>query len=65
MHNNQRFIRRQAILDQKMSIYGYELLVRDGSENAFRGDGENATNQMIDSCLSMITFSTTEKLFIN
>jgi c-di-GMP-related signal transduction protein len=65
MHKNERFIGRQAILDQKMSLYGYELLFRDGSANAFRGDGENATNHMIDSCLSMIACSSTKKFFIN
>jgi c-di-GMP-related signal transduction protein len=62
---NQRFIGRQAILDQKMFPYGYELFFRDGSVNAFRGDAENATNQMIDSCLSMIACASTKKFFIN
>jgi len=62
---NQRFIGRQAILDQKMFHYGYELLFRDGSVNAFTGDVEDATNQMIDSCLSMIACSSTKKFFVN
>jgi len=62
---NQRFIGRQAILDQKMFLFGYELLFRDGKENAFHGDAENATNQIIDSCLSMIACSATKKFFIN
>jgi c-di-GMP-related signal transduction protein len=65
MAKNQRFIGRHAILDQKMFLFGYELLFRDGSENSFRGDGDNATNQIIDSCLSMIACSTTKKFFIN
>jgi c-di-GMP-related signal transduction protein len=62
---NQRFIGRQAILDQKMFLFGYEYLFRDGPENTFRGDSENATNQMIDSCLSMVACSTDKKFFIN
>jgi c-di-GMP-related signal transduction protein len=62
---NQRFLGRQAILDQKMFLYGYELLFRDGPENSFRGESENATNQIIDSCLSMIACSTNKKFFIN
>jgi c-di-GMP-related signal transduction protein len=60
-----RFIGRQAILDEEMALYGYELLFRSGSENAFSGDLENATNQTIDSCLSMIACSSCHNLFIN
>lgn len=62
---NHRFLGRQAILDQKMNLYGYELLFRAGTVNAFSGDVEDATNQMIDSCLSMIACSSFKKLFIN
>jgi c-di-GMP-related signal transduction protein len=60
-----RFIGRQAILDQKMHLYGYELLFRSGMENEFSGDVEDATNQTIDSCLSMIACSTATNLFVN
>jgi c-di-GMP-related signal transduction protein len=60
-----RFIGRQAILDQKMQLYGYELLFRSGMENEFSGDMEDATNQTIDSCLSMIACSTSTNLFVN
>jgi c-di-GMP-related signal transduction protein len=60
-----RFIGRQAILDEKMNLYGYEILFRSGSENAFSGDPENATNQTIDSCLSMIACSSCQNLFLN
>jgi c-di-GMP-related signal transduction protein len=63
--NKQRFLGRQAIFDEKMSFYGYELLFRSGTENAFRGDVEGATNQTIDSCLSMIACSSCENLFVN
>jgi c-di-GMP-related signal transduction protein len=60
-----RFIGRQAILDQNMDLYGYELLFRSGMENTFSGDVEDATNQTIDSCLSMIACSTGTNLFVN
>jgi c-di-GMP phosphodiesterase len=60
-----RFLGRQAILDQKMDLYGYELLFRAGRVNAFTGNAEDATNQTIDSCLSMIACSSSKKLFLN
>jgi c-di-GMP-related signal transduction protein len=60
-----RFLGRQAILDQKMGLYGYELLFRTGGDNAFSGDLEDATNQTIDCCLSMIACSSSKKLFVN
>ena len=63
--NRQRFIGRQAIFDRKTRLYGYELLFRSGSENAFSGNLEDATNHTIDSCLSMIACSSAENLFIN
>jgi c-di-GMP-related signal transduction protein len=61
----QRFLGRQAIFDEKTSLYGYELLFRSGTENAFSGDVEDATNQTIDNCLSMISCSSCENLFVN
>ncbi len=61
----QRFIGRQAIFDEKMGLYGYELLFRSGTENTFSGDIEDATNQIIDSCLSMIACSSSRNLFVN
>ena len=60
-----RFLGRQAILDQKMDLYGYELLFRASRLNAFSGDHEDATNQTIDSCLSMIACSSYKRLFVN
>ena len=63
--NKQRFIGRQAIFDEKMGLYGYELLFRSGMGNTFSGDVEDATNQTIDSCLSMIACSSCQNLFIN
>jgi EAL and modified HD-GYP domain-containing signal transduction protein len=46
-----RFLGRQTILDKRMRFYGYELLFRSGTDNVFSGDAEDATNQIIDSCL--------------
>ena len=63
--NKLRFIGRQAVLDGTMNIYGHELLFRTGSNNYFSGDGEDATNHTIDSCLSMIACSASKNLFIN
>lgn len=60
-----RFLGRQAILNQKMDLYGYELLFRSGRVNTFSGNVEDATNQTIDSCLSMIACASSKKLFIN
>jgi c-di-GMP-related signal transduction protein len=60
-----RFLGRQAILDQKMDLYGYELLFRVGRVNAFSGDLEDATNQTIACCLSMIACSSYKRLFVN
>jgi EAL and modified HD-GYP domain-containing signal transduction protein len=62
---NQRFLGRQAIFDEKMRLYGYELLFRSGTENSFSGNIEDATNQTIDSCLSMVACSSCENLFVN
>ena len=63
--NALRFIGRQAILDQTMSLFGYELLFRAGTDNVFSGDAEDATNHVIDSCLSMIACSRSKNLFLN
>jgi EAL and modified HD-GYP domain-containing signal transduction protein len=63
--NKLRFLGRQAILDKAMRLYGYELLFRSGTDNVFCGDFEDATNHIIDSCLSMIACSSPKNLFIN
>ena len=49
-----RFLGRQAIYDQDLNVYGHELLFRSGEGNAFQGDGEEATRQMIDNCLQFL-----------
>jgi EAL and modified HD-GYP domain-containing signal transduction protein len=48
-----------------MDLYGYELLLRADRVDAFSGDLEDATNQTIDCCLSMVACSSTKKLFVN
>lgn len=63
--NSHRFLGRQAIFDEKMRLYGYELLFRSGTDNVYSGDLEDATNRTIDSCLSMVSCSSCKNLFIN
>lgn len=63
--NSQRFLGRQAIFDANSQFYGYELLFRSGTENVFSGESEEATNQTIDSCLSMVACSSAKNLFVN
>lgn len=62
-----KFVARQPILDIHRSVVGYELLFRTGWENAFRGESDDATRQMLDNCLWMdIDSLTGHKLaFIN
>ena len=43
-----RYVARQPILDLRGKVHGYELLFRDGPEEAFRGDGDFATRVMLD-----------------
>jgi EAL and modified HD-GYP domain-containing signal transduction protein len=46
-----RYVARQAILDLHGKVHAYELLFRDGSEAAFRGDGNQASRIMVDNTL--------------
>ena len=40
---------RQPILDRNKALFGYELLFRDGVDNAFPNiDGDEATSKMIE-----------------
>jgi EAL and modified HD-GYP domain-containing signal transduction protein len=43
-----RYVARQAILDLRGRVHGYELLFRSGPEAVFRGDGNLATRTMLD-----------------
>ena len=53
-------IARQPILDNKKNLYGYELLFRDGSQNAMPDgmDGDTATSQLLSSSFFTIGIDT-------
>jgi len=61
------YVGRQPILDQSQQLFGYELLFRTGLDNAFAGDPEQATRQMIDNVLlfGLDTLTPSAKAFIN
>ena len=46
-----RYLARQPILDQRGAVRAYELLYRDGPGSMFCGDGDLATQTMIDNTL--------------
>jgi c-di-GMP-related signal transduction protein len=46
-----RFVARQPIFDREEQVFGYELLFRDGLENAFEGDTDEASRATLDSSL--------------
>src|SRR4051794_10931879 len=48
-----RYVARQPIFDRDEKVYGYELLFRDGIENAFHGDSEIAARATLDNSLVM------------
>ena len=51
---NLRYVARQPIFDREEKVFGYELLFRDGMENAFRGvDADAASRSTLDSSLLM------------
>jgi c-di-GMP phosphodiesterase len=43
-----RYLGRQPIVDEKSRLCGYELLFREGADNHFSGDPEQATRQVVD-----------------
>lgn len=49
-----RFLGRQPIVDAKGRLFGYELLFRAGETNAFSGDAEQATREVVDHWLMLI-----------
>ena len=63
------FIGRQPVLDIHTSTYGYELLYRDGTENAFasKSDGDATLNVIENSTLSadFDLLSGKKRVFIN
>lgn len=48
-----RYVARQPIFDRQERVYGYELLFRDGLENAFHGDVDEASRATLDRSLLM------------
>jgi c-di-GMP-related signal transduction protein len=46
-------VARQPILDREEKVFGYELLFRDGMENAFSGDCDEASRATLDRSLVM------------
>ena len=46
-----RFMARQPILNVRQEVAAYELLFRTGRENAFSGDDDGGTRQIIDNIL--------------
>ena len=44
---------RQPIFDREEKVFGYELLFRDGLENAFHGDTDEASRATLDRSLLM------------
>jgi len=48
-----RYVARQPIVDREEKVFGYELLFRDGLENAFNGDSDEASRATLDRSLLM------------
>lgn len=48
-----RYVARQPILDRFEKVFGYELLFRDGIQNAFSGDPDEASRATLDRSLLM------------
>jgi c-di-GMP-related signal transduction protein len=48
-----RYVARQPIVDREEKIFGYELLFRDGLQNAFSGDTNEASRATLDRSLLM------------
>jgi c-di-GMP-related signal transduction protein len=46
-----RYVARQPIVDRDEKVFGYELLFRDGLENAFSGDCDEASRATLDRSL--------------
>ena len=48
-----RYVARQPIVDREQKVFGYELLFRDGIENCFTGDSNEASRATLDRSLLM------------
>src|SRR5580698_3194629 len=47
------YVARQPIFDREEKVFGYELLFRNGLENAFSGDPDEASRATLDRSLLM------------
>jgi EAL and modified HD-GYP domain-containing signal transduction protein len=48
-----RYVARQPIFTREEKVFGYELLFRDGLENCFHGDTDEASRSTLDNSLLM------------
>ncbi len=48
-----RYVARQPIFDREQNVFGYELLFRNGLENCFSGDLDQAARSTVDRSLVM------------
>src|SRR5512143_4027145 len=64
----QTLVARQPIFDRSLRVFGYELLFRSGTANAFDGsDGDLATAKVINALYApgAANLSGTKRVFIN
>lgn len=59
-----RFVGRQPIVDERCRLFGYELLYREGAAQAFSGDPNEATREVIDYWL-MLPHPDRSRIFLN
>lgn len=60
-----RFLGRQPIVDAKARLFGHELLFRAGEVDAFSGDPEQATREVVDHWLMLIPEPNQGLAFVN
>jgi c-di-GMP-related signal transduction protein len=63
----QRFVARQPIFDRAQSVFGYEILFRNGVEDFFNADPELAARSTLDSSLlfGINTLCDNRRAFVN
>jgi EAL and modified HD-GYP domain-containing signal transduction protein len=60
-----RFLGRQPIVDEQCRLFGYELLFRPSADNAFSGDPEDATREVLDHWLMLMPEQEDIAVFVN
>jgi c-di-GMP-related signal transduction protein len=60
-----RYLGRQPILDSHSRLFAYELLFRSGTADAFSGDPEQATREVVDHWLMLIPEPEEALAFVN